>query len=337
MSLRGRAALNALKQERHDRWPGVVVYGDEGCVEREFKSASKQKPDKPIAISLIPTLKADGIVPEELSQTGLTLGKFEEILVEEYGPLNPWVSNKLRLDYGVRDLPVPGFVRKLQIVAPIAEELVHDTIVELWEKKKENKVELNDKGHVRGWLKGALKIALRRWAQQEAREYEGRVYSAPMEGEEQDPMGPEVIEPWDAQNKGTLWRKIEEEFDRADGDCPSAHFDQKSIPTDDVKAALKCLPNDILKLVNQVYRENVSWKEASASRNIESRILEREVQQWLHSLRPQIPSYQPSRQSVREDTRRARKSFHCPVCETHGKPEEGALRCGLQWVWDRNP
>jgi DNA-directed RNA polymerase specialized sigma24 family protein len=285
-------------------------------------TTSNQASHKPIGIAVGVTPNFDGVLTEDPGQSRLAPEKLEAILAQEYRPLTPWVAKKLRVEYGVRDLPRPDLPgQRLQIVAPIADELVHDTIVDLWIKTTQKEIELKSKTDVRRWLKGALKISLRRWAQHEAREYEGRVYSVPIDDEQHDPMCGEVTEPWDTQNKGTLWRKIEEVFDRLDGDCPSTH--QKKVPSDEVNAAVKHLPGDMQKLVDQVYMENMSWQEASASLNVERRILEREVQQWLHTLRPHILSYQPSRRPVREDTRRVRKSFHCPVCETKVKRKKG--------------
>ncbi|MEO7862851.1 MAG: hypothetical protein ABIU05_20925 [Nitrospirales bacterium] len=274
------------------------------------QAASDQKPDKSIDISLRP-LNSDEISSEDL-QTDLSLEEVEEILIKEYGPLTPWVSRKLYCDYGVRNLP------KLMMIAPIAEELVHNTIVELWEKKKEKQVKLNDKGHVQNWLKRALKIALYRWAQNMARELERGVYSIAIDEDEYDLDG-EITEAWDALKKSaTLWGKTEEVFDRPDGDDPSSQKD-----TDELKAALEHLPCDMRKLVNQVYGESMSWQEASATLNVDRRSLEREVQRSLHTLRPHLSSYQPSRGPVRKDTRRMRKSFHCPVCETTVKRKKG--------------
>ena len=283
----------------------------------------KRKETPPI--STVANPNSDGVFPGEPSPTGLTLEEVEEILAQEYRPLTPWVATKLRFQYGVRDLPdpsVPG--QKWQIVAPIAEELVHDTIVDLWIKTKEKKVEIKNKTHLRRWLMRALKISLLRWAQHDAREYERRVFSVPIKDEEHDPECSEVTEPWDRQDKYALWWK-EELFDslRDKSDSPLDHSQQKQVPSDELNAAMKHLPGDIRKVVNQVYRENVCWQEASASLNIESRMLQREVQRWLRAQRPNIPSYQPSQQPAREDARRVRKSFHCPVCETKVKRKKG--------------
>jgi len=320
-----QSALTSRPSHRHDRRDHFSPF-------LRTKTATAQKPDQPIDISLRPLI-SEGSPSEDLSPTHLSLEEVEEILIKEYGPLIPWVSWKLRSDYGVWDLPHPDSGSKLLMVAPIAEELVHDTIVVLWEKKRETKVELHDKGHVRNWLKKALKIALLKWAQNRARAFERNVYSSEIDEDEYDLSGGS-IEAWDAQNNGTLWRTIEEVlekvFDQPDGDYPSVG----KVTTDELKAALKHLPSDMRKLVNHVYGENMSWQEASVALNIERRMLQREVQQCLHTLRPHITGYQPKRRPGSEDTRRKRKSLHCPVCETkvtRKKKSSGAVcsGCGI--------
>ena len=277
------------------------------------------------AISTVANPNSDGVFPQDESQAGLTPEELEGTLAQQYRALIPWTAKKLRIDYGVRDLKMSRSPELLQIVEPIAEELVHDTIVELWIKIKKKRVELHNEPDIHRWLRGALKISLRRWAQDEARMYERRVYCVPIEDEQEVLMCSEVTEPWDTQDKGTLWQTLEEVFDRLlrENDCPSAPSHQEKVTSDELTAAMKYLPSDIQKVVHQVYTENVPWQEASASLNIESRMLQREVQRWLHTVRSYISSYQPSQQPAREDTRRVRKSFHCPVCETKVKRKKG--------------
>ncbi len=276
------------------------------------------------------TPNVGGVLSEHPCPTGLTLKELEALIPHEYGPLTSWTALKLFCEYGVIDLPHPDRPgQQLKIVDPIAEELVHDTIVLLWEKAKGEKVVLNDTSHVRRWLKGALKIALRQWTQQGAREYERRAYAVAIEDEEQDPVCPEVIELWDVQNHGSFWRTVEEGPNRVDIHGSSAHSAHEKAVRDELTAALKRLPRDIWNVVYRVFVDDVSWLEVSASLNVDRPTLEREVQRRLRTLKPYIPSYQPSHQPVRRDTRRARKSFHCPLCETvvQRKPKSFGLVC----------
>ena len=275
-----------------------------------------------------------GVLGENPSSTGLTLEELEAIISDEYGPLTPWTSRKLCLDYGVRDLPNPDLPGRphLKMVAPIAEELVHDTIVRLWEKAKGKTVELNNADHVRGWLKKALKFALLQWVQSGVREYEKRVYSIKTKDEEEDPIDAEILELWDTDKKESVWHQRESVFDRAIGNYPSGPSEPEQAVSTEVNTALQLLPRGLQKLINQVYREQVSWKEAGAPLDIEGKTLALEVQRWLHTLRRYVPSYRLSKRWIR-DTRRARKSFHCPLCDIlfKGKARNGTVcpGCGV--------
>ncbi len=299
-------------------------------------SASNLKSDNPIEISVDALPDSIGVQLKNPCPNQLTLEELEAIIPQEYSLLTPWTARKLCLDYGVCDLRNPDLPGgpHLQIVAPIADELVHDTIVLLWEKAKGQTVELSNASHVRGWLKKALKFALLQWAQEGAREYERRVYSVEAKDEEQDSIDAEIIEFWDADNRESVWHKIELVFDRAIGDCPSAPSEQEQTVSNEVDAALQLLPHGLQKLINQAYREQVSWRDAGVPVDIEGQTLEREMHRWLRTLRPYIPSYQLSKRWVR-DTRRARKSFHCPICDMpvrrqKGNNGGGCTRCQMR-------
>ena len=303
-----RRVSQAIRQDVRQDPPSLLF---------ESKPPSHPAPLTPMNIASPEPPPSDGALAKNPYLERLTLEEIEAILPDEYIPLTQWTAKKLALDYGVRDLG------KLQIVDPIAEELVHDTIVRLWEKAKAKTLELSNASHIRGWLINALKRALLRWVQKRAREHEKHVYFSEIEKEEQDRSNPEIIEPWEVDNKKSVRHREEAVFEQTIDDSASAPAEQEQAVLNELKAALEDLPRDIQKLIFQVYRDQVSWREAGAVLNVDGKALERETLRWLYILRPHIPSYQPSPRPSRQDTRRVRKSFICPVCDTPVKRQKG--------------
>ncbi|MDR4469064.1 MAG: hypothetical protein MRJ68_12350 [Nitrospira sp.] len=253
------------------------------------------------------SLHSDRALAEARYPIRLTQKELGDILDLEYRPLLTRLHGILFREYGIREFGLK---------ARIAEELAQDVMVALWEKA--NVLAFTNQEGVRHWLEEAARLSSRRWRQERARQYEKHVYPLPGGDEEHDPLCPKVTDAWDRPTKVSIWCVLEILYDRLHRliDGPLQRADSWNAVDNELKMALTYLPANIRNIAAQVYSENVTWREMANRLDVDERVLHREVERYLRTLRTRIPSYQPSLRPVRKNTRRVRKSFHCPVCDT---------------------